>query len=620
MHYDLPCTLPIGAQGATFTTYRDITCALATNANDAYFYGRIINCTLPITTYLVDAAKGEIQSLRVVCTIDGENVSAALVGNISINHMKNACSTFSLYLNDFSWSPLINSHIRQNKVVIITAFINGYEKKLFTGLVDGTNTEYNNNHFYRINIYGRDYGKKLERKKMSLISVQDEVKERTGWSYVPALNQYSNFRYIAYRGKIIKYMAAQAGITDVECPTGSAVKIDHSFHYQSILDMIVKECNIDTYWWRVDEEGHLIISLSKIKTNVSIYPTAEWEYGEDRFIRLGLKTGPDDYIINKLKVCGAIYDYMLEVENPDDSPAGEYITPASGDEEDQIIDSILYSYSNSWTGGALITGAGVQNNVEMTVTRGSISQVDSLAPFGDGDYYAGPDRYIAAYRYYKIEFKGTNVKTSSINYSTTGYIKVTRSGVGAYSAVLHIKRRLTALTIDGFGTVTAGDEMNGGINIELLGQVVNNQDAADWADVDPPTSAIVDGEEVSTPTYEYSSEQVSAEVTDDASIALYGERMPNNEGTLQFPLAENVDQCEGIAKHIIRESHRFKYQPNFEIPFNPLFTPGQTVGLTDNGIGFNERYHAEAVNHIIGVDSEGKPRARTQLGCVYYAG
>ena len=60
----------------------------------------------------------------------------------------------------------------------------------------------------------------------------------------------------------------------------------------------VKELNIDTYWWRIDEEGGLRIALSEIKTDVSIYPTAEWDYGVDRFTRLGLKTGPDDYIIN----------------------------------------------------------------------------------------------------------------------------------------------------------------------------------------------------------------------------------------------------------------------------------------------------------------------------------
>ena len=84
-------------------------------------------------------------------------------------------------------------------------------------------------------------------------------------------------------------------------------------------------------------------------------------------------------------------------------------------------------------------------------------------------------------------------------------------------------------------------------------------------------------------------------------------------------MAENVSQCEGIGKHIIRQTHRFKYQPEFEIPFNPLFLPGQTAGVADNGIGFNERYHAERVRHIIGVSSEGKPKAKTEIGCVYYA-
>ena len=600
MFYDLPCTLPINAQDAVFTTYRDIACTLATNANNDNFYGRLIDCTLPVTTFLVDAAKGDIQSIRLLVTINGQDVTSALVGEIEIHHMKNTISTFSFYLNDFAWSPLINAHVRQNKVVVITAYINGYEKKLFTGLIDGTDTiSYGVN--YKLNVYGRDYGKKLERKKMSLISVQNSASNK-------------------YRGSLVKYMAAQAGITDVECPNGSYVRIDHSFHYQSILDMIVKELNIDTYWWRVDEEGRLKVALSKIKTDVSIYPTAEWDYRVDRFTRLGLKTGPDDYIINKLKVMGAIYDYMIEVENPEDSPAQEYITPASGDEETQIINSVLYSFSNSWSGGDLITGSGVQNGIEMTVARGGISQISSLAPFGDGDYYAGPDRYIAAYRYYKITFKAAwfSISTKSFNYSTNGYIKVTKTTTGGSSAVLHLKRRLCSLTIDSFGTVTAGTEMDGGLSLELLGQIINNQ-AGSEAEEDPPTSAIVDNEEVAKPTYEYSSEQVSAEVTDPASIAEYGERKPNNEGTLQFPLAENTSQCEGICKHIIRESHRFKFQPNFEIPFNPLFLPGQTVGLTDPQVGFAERYHAEAVMHLIAVSPDGIPRVKTLLGCVYYA-
>ena len=608
MFYDLPCTLPINAQDAVFTTYRDIACTLATNANNDNFYGRLIDCTLPITTFLVDAAKGAIQSIRLLVTINGQDVTSALVGEISINHMKNACSTFSFYLNDFAWSPLINTHVRQNKVVVITAYINGYTKKLFTGLIDGTDTvSYGKN--YKLNIYGRDYGKKLERKKMSLISVQDSAANKN-------------------RGSIIKYMAAQAGITDVECPNGSYVRIDHSFHYQSILDMIVKELNIDTYWWRIDEEGRLKVALSEIKTNASIYPTAEWDYGVDRFTRLGLKTGPDDHIINSLKVMGAIYDYMIEIpaevdggDPVKDAPSREYIwgTGSGASEESQVTGNILYSFSDSWSGGDVIDGAGVQNNVEMTVTRGSILQQDSAWDFPGAQYSPTLHRFYKAWRYYKIEFKGTNVKVAGVNYSTNGYIKVTKSGTGANNAVLHIKRQLSGLTIGSLGLVTAGTEMDGGISIELLGKVMEHQNVSSWIDIDPPTSAIVDNEEVALPTYEYSSEQVSAEVTDPASIAEYGERKPNNEGTLQFPLAENSSQCEGIAKHIIRESHRFKFQPNFEIPFNPLFLPGQTVGLTDPQVGFAERYHAEAVAHLITVDPEGRPKVRTLLGCVYYA-
>ena len=104
---------------------------------------------------------------------------------------------------------------------------------------------------------------------------------------------------------------------------------------------------------------------------------------------------------------------------------------------------------------------------------------------------------------------------------------------------------------------------------------------------DPPTSAIVDGEEIQSPTYEYSYNQVGVEVVDNTSIAEYGERKPNTEGTIEFPLAENKDQCEGIGRKMIKDSHRYTKQPDFIVPFNPLLKVGQTIALTDKKIGFS---------------------------------
>ena len=114
--------------------------------------------------------------------------------------------------------------------------------------------------------------------------------------------------------------------------------------------------------------------------------------------------------------------------------------------------------------------------------------------------------------------------------------------------------------------------------------------------------------------------QVKATVTDAASIALYGERKPNNEGTLEFPLAETEAQCKRIGENIILDSHRFIKQPDFRVPFNPKLIVGNTVELTDKKIGYDEdSYLVEEVIHYIDIDKEGKLKARTRIGCVYYA-
>ena len=167
----MDCTARINAQDPTYPTYKAINCTAHMNANDAGIPGRIIDCTATITSLIVTAAKSWNQGIRLVITIDDIDVSAALVGNISISHDKNMISAFSLNLGNTLYSPRTNSHIDLEKVVVITAYKNGQEKKLFTGTVDEPSAE--NTPSFRVIVTGRDYGKKLLGKVTTVVSVQD---------------------------------------------------------------------------------------------------------------------------------------------------------------------------------------------------------------------------------------------------------------------------------------------------------------------------------------------------------------------------------------------------------------------------------------------------------------
>lgn len=91
------------------------------------------------------------------------------------------------------------------------------------------------------------------------------------------------------------------------------------------------------------------------------------------------------------------------------------------------------------------------------------------------------------------------------------------------------------------------------------------------------------------------------------------------EESIEFPLIETQEQCIAVGKKIIRDSHKMLAQPNFEVPFNPLLIPGQTMEITDKKIGFSEeRWYVENVAHNLEA-GEGLIKGRTQVGCVYYA-
>ncbi|GAH79340.1 unnamed protein product, partial [marine sediment metagenome] len=95
-------------------------------------------------------------------------------------------------------------------------------------------------------------------------------------------------------------------------------------------------------------------------------------------------------------------------------------------------------------------------------------------------------------------------------------------------------------------------------------------------------------------TYEFRSDQISAEVIDPNSIEKYGER---DGGSVVYPLLETVEQCEAVGTKIIRDSHRLLGQADFLIPFNPLIKTGQTIAIVGKDIGLDERYYADNISH-----------------------
>lgn len=292
MLYFINCTADIAEQDETYRTYKYVDCytyPLHINANDDNFYGRLIDCELSVITTLATACTSWNQGIRLTVTINDVDVTSALIGSININHSKNMASTFSLSLGDSQYSPHTNNDIGLSKEVIITAYIDGHEKKLITGIIDNVDMSYTPG--ISINVSGMDYSKKLLDKKDTLISVQDETDNDL-------------------RNEIIEYLAAQAGITDVDIPLMDTVDIDNSFSDQTIWDMVQKEAVINLYWVRFNEDGVMQLRLDEIKTDITTYPTADWTYGEDRLITLSLRKSESD-IINKIIVLGSIYESRI---------------------------------------------------------------------------------------------------------------------------------------------------------------------------------------------------------------------------------------------------------------------------------------------------------------------
>ena len=235
-----------------------------------------------ITTLLVAACRSLDQGIRLLVTIDGVDVSDALIGGFNIQHNKNKISTCSLNLGDIIYSPRTNSHIDLEKEIVVTAYINQLERKLFTGLLDEPSAE--NTPKFKVIISGRDYGKLLLDKRMTLISVQDTAVSTK-------------------RNDVVKYLAEQAGVTNVDIPEMDPVTIDNSFQHQSIWDMIQKEAMIELYWVKFSEDNIMQLKLDEIKSDLVLYPTPDWSYNEDKFVRLSYKRTRIEF--NKIAIMGA---------------------------------------------------------------------------------------------------------------------------------------------------------------------------------------------------------------------------------------------------------------------------------------------------------------------------
>ena len=509
------CEARVNAQDPTYPTFKSMDCIAHCNAN-VNWNGRVMDCQAAIITLLITACRAWDQGIRLVVTIDDIDVSAALTGSLYIRHDKNMISTFSLNLGDTAYSPRTNANIDLDKVIVITAYINGQDKKLFTGLLDEPAAD--NTPAFRIIITGRDYGRKLLDKITTIISVQDLADSTK-------------------RNDLIKYLAAQAGQTDVNIPEMDAVTIDNSFNGQSIWDMIQKEAMVEQYWVRHNEDGKMELKLNEIKSDETLYPTPDWTYEEDRIIRVGYKKGRVE--INKILVKGK---------------TTQSIVPVS-----EVFDDENFIGSKFWA------------QAEATVWNETIGEYDILFTVTEDEptYEKGTIRIDCNSAISFIAIRGTGGIAMRAGHHPgnpviTGYYWRWKVSAGG-----DLREAGVVITI-------------GGANIEV--------------------------------DFEVRYDQISALVTDPNSIVKYGER---NGGSVDYPLLETVEQCTAVGSKIIRDSHRLLGQATFLIPFNPLAEVGQTILVTDNKIGMDERYYIERLAHNIDINS-GKIKARTQVGGVLY--
>ena len=554
MLHSIDCTARINAQDPTYPSYKAINCTAHMTANNTGFHGALVDCTATITSLIVTACRSYNQGIRLVITIDDVNVSASLVGSLNIQHDKNQISDVTLYLGDTEYSPRTNSHIKIDKVIVITAYINGQEKKLFTGTLDEPSAE--NTPDFLVTITARDYGKKLLDKKTTVVSVQD-LADTTK------------------RNDLIKYLASVASVTDVDIPEMDAVTIDNSFTHQTVWDMIQKEAMVELYWIKFDEEGNLKLLLDEIKSDTELYPSPDWTYTENRITRLGYKNGRVE--INKIIVLGKTTQTRIPHTTKTMTSESSYDTPV-----------VLFTDSVSFTEGQVVS-RDTSNNYTKVMGEFLIRYRED----NTGDTYGQVGIVVGVEGSNKLD----SYVITSTDYTITGATLYTVSGWGTrvksyYQTTFGKYWRIRRDKVGGvWQPFTFDVTINGYFNDSSDGEVFTY-----------------------TTNYETRYDQISASVTDPNSIEKYGER---DGGSVAYPLLETTAQCEAVGKKIIRDSHRLLGQTELSIPFNPLVLTGQTVLITDTLIGIEERYYIESVNHNIGF-GDGKVNAETVLGGVLY--
>jgi len=567
MELIIPCFVAVAEQDTDFPTFAEVDCTLLVNEHDDDYFGIMIDCEVDVIRDRVDACLATSKSIRLVVTIDGEDVTNAITGTITINHTLNQISSFSLTLIDSQYSPLINSHIDADVVVTITVFVDGEEFKLFTGLVDTPKTRRTKD--FKLEISGRGYGRKLLDKRMTLISVQDSAQNK-------------------YRGSVIKYLAGKPGITNVNCSRGDLIITDHSFQDQSIWDMIQKECEIEGWYVRFDEEGSMQVGPKIIKTNKTLYPNPDWFYGEGEFIELGFgKTSKG--IINKVIVLGAIFEEEIVTVTPGEitTPSVEIEVPTEEYQEDTT------TFENSW--------AKIQD---------ASGWVDSKDSFTIKSKFLGADVIhamfiqeltIATYYGFNITKVGNKVIMDTQWNLTGGGATI----VSSSNTSCRIKRSV--------GPMYGEFAFSISVLIKWKELVAGG---STWITENLPAEQAADRIET---TYKYT--QIKAICQDDASIAKYEERQPQEEYTLNKPLAETEEQCKRVGNNKILDSHQYTKQPDILVNFNPLLVVGQTLELEDTKIGYNgERWIAKQVSHSFSINNEtGAITPRTKCGCVFYA-
>lgn len=583
MELIIPCFVAVAEQDEDFPTFAEADCTVLVNEHDNDYFGVMVDCEVDVIRDRVEAClmptvrlgeAGEAlttsRGIRLVVTIDNEDVSNALCETITIRHALNEISSFSLTLADAQYSPLVNAHIDTDVEIVITAFVEGEEFKIFTGLVDTPKTRRTKN--FRLKISGRGYGRKLLDKRATLISIQDSAENK-------------------YRGSLIKYVAGQADITDVNCPRGDLIITDHSFQDQKTWDIVQKECEIEGWFVRFDEEAVMQVGPKIIKTDVSKYPEPDWEYGEGEFVELGFnKTSKG--IINKVIVLGAIFEEEIVTIIPVEV---DEVAPPKIDVPERTYDEVITTFSKSFSQGEVVTGW-TDGDSTLNVTASYIG-------------FTKPSGYIfPTSQNYKFTIKGTmSGKISSLEISVSGDATGDRSGSNHCS----VKRGI----VYSGGFPPTIQEAAFSITITVKTKELASGGEV-WIEENLPIEEAADRIET---TIEYT--QVKATVQDAASIAQYGERKPREEYALHRPLAETEEQCKRVGENKIKDSHKYTKQPDILVNYNPLLTIGQTVELYDTKIGYNgERWLVGEIIHTFPINPKtGAIKPRTRAGCLFYA-